>query len=119
MGNEPAQNRRGNQEICGDMEGTLRRMKKTILTLIQVSVTVGMLWWVFHDPVQRHAMREALHKANYGWVGLAILAYFLVEIAAAIRWQILLRVQKIHLTLPRISGLFLIGMFYNQVLPGG
>src|SRR4051812_30723265 len=101
------------------MEREFRRMKKTVLTLIQVSVTVGMLWWVFHDPAQRHAMRDALHKANYGWVGLAILAYFLVEIAAAIRWQILLRVQKIHLTLPRISGLFLIGMFYNQVLPGG
>ncbi len=94
-------------------------MKKTVLTLIQISVTVGMLWWVFHDPTQRHAMREALHKANYGWVVLAMVAYFIVEIAAAIRWQILLRVQKIYLSLSRVSGLFLIGMFYNQVLPGG
>jgi hypothetical protein len=78
-----------------------------------------MLWWVFHDPEQLRKMKEALSQANYTWIALAILAYILVEIAAAVRWQILLRVQKIHLSLPRVSGLFLIGMFYNQVLPGG
>jgi hypothetical protein len=94
-------------------------MKRVLLTILQISVTVGMLWWVFHEPTQRRAMKEALHQANYNWVLLAMLAYFLVEIAAAVRWQILLRVQRIHLSLPRVSGLFLIGMFYNQVLPGG
>ena len=50
---------------------------------------------------------------------VAILAYFLVEFAAAVRWNILLKVQKIHLSMSRVSGLFLIGMFYNQFLPGG
>ena len=43
----------------------------------------------------------------------------LVEVFAAFRWQILLRVQKIRLSFPRVAGLFLIGMFYNQFLPGG
>jgi len=42
-----------------------------------------------------------------------------VEIAAVVRWNILLKVQGIHLSAPRIVGLFLIGMFYNQFLPGG
>ena len=64
-------------------------------------------------------MKEALRTADYRWVGAGILAYIVVEIAAAIRWQILLRVQKIRLSFPRVSGLFLIGMFYNQFLPGG
>jgi uncharacterized protein (TIRG00374 family) len=64
-------------------------------------------------------MATALRTADYRWVGGAIVAYLIVEIAAAVRWQILLRVQKIRLSLPRLSGLFLIGMFYNQFLPGG
>jgi uncharacterized protein (TIRG00374 family) len=42
-----------------------------------------------------------------------------VEIAAAFRWHVLLKVQGIHLSFWRLSGLFLIGMFYNQFLPGG
>ena len=94
-------------------------MKKILVTLIQLAVTVTLLIWVFHDPHQRAQMATALRAADYRWVGGAIVAYLIVEIAAAVRWQILLRVQKIRLNLPRLLGLFLIGMFYNQFLPGG
>src|SRR5258708_4573722 len=94
-------------------------MKKVLLTLFQIAVTVGMLIWVFHDPNQRAKMAEALRTADYRWVGAGILAYILVEVFAAFRWQILLRVQKIRLSFPRIAALFFIGMFYNQFLPGG
>src|SRR5438270_858367 len=94
-------------------------MKKILVTLFQVSVTIGVLYWVYHDPSRRAQMAEAIRNAEYRWVGMGILAYAVVEIAAAFRWQVLLKVQKIHLTLPRLSGLFLIGMFYNQFLPGG
>ncbi|MEY2542518.1 MAG: glycosyltransferase 2 family protein [Verrucomicrobiota bacterium] len=94
-------------------------MKKIIVTLFQLTVTVGLLWWVFHDPAQLKKMKEALQSADYRWVGAGVLAYVTVEIAAAIRWQILLQVQKIRLSFSRVSGLFLIGMFYNQFLPGG
>jgi glycosyltransferase 2 family protein len=94
-------------------------MKKIFVTTLQLAVTIALLIWVFHDPNQRHKMAKALQEAEYWWVVAAIIAYFVVEIAAAIRWQILLRVQKIRLNLPRLTGLFLIGMFYNQFLPGG
>src|SRR5437588_2587472 len=101
------------------MEGTLRRMKKLLMTFFQLSVTIAVLYWVYHDPSRRAQMVEAIRKAEYRWVGMGILAYAVVEIAAAFRWHVLLKVQKIHLTLPRRTGLFLIGMFYNQCLPGG
>ena len=94
-------------------------MKKVLLTILQVAVTIGMLIWVFYDAGQRARMGLALRTADYRWVAVGLLAYIMVEVSAAIRWQILLRVQKIRLTLPRVSGLFLIGMFYNQFLPGG
>jgi uncharacterized protein (TIRG00374 family) len=94
-------------------------VKKILLTVLQLAVTIGMLVWVFHDPHQRAQMGVALRTADYRWVGAGLLAYVMVEVSAAIRWYILLRVQGIRLTLPRVSGLFLIGMFYNQFLPGG
>src|SRR5205823_14406492 len=75
--------------------------------------------YVFHDPKKLHQMREALEQADYPWVVAAVGAYIVVEIAAALRWQILLRVQGIYLSWARLSGLFLIGMFFNQFLPGG
>jgi glycosyltransferase 2 family protein len=94
-------------------------MKKILVTILQVVVTVAVLIWVFHDPEKREKMREALRAADYLWIGAAVIAYLLVELAAGVRWWILLKVQQIHLSIPRVSGLFLIGMFYNQFLPGG
>src|SRR5213082_2562439 len=94
-------------------------MKRILLTILQLAVTMAMLWWVFHDPAQRGKMWEALQRANYWWVAGGVVAYLIVEASAALRWQILLWVQKINLRMPRLSGLFFIGMFYNQFLPGG
>ncbi len=94
-------------------------MKKVLVSLLQIAVTIAVLFWVFHDPQKRAQMAIALRQADYRWIAGAIFAYCLVEFVAAIRWHILLKVQRIHLSIPRVSGLFLIGMFYNQFLPGG
>lgn len=94
-------------------------MKKILLSTFQIVVTIALLFWVFHDPAQRAKMAEALRQADYRWIPLAILSYVTVEVAAALRWQVLLRVQGIYLTWRRVFSLFFIGMFYNQFLPGG
>ncbi|HEY2711068.1 MAG TPA: lysylphosphatidylglycerol synthase transmembrane domain-containing protein [Chthoniobacterales bacterium] len=94
-------------------------MKKFYAGLFQIAVTVAVLFWVFHDPHKREQMRVALRMADYRWIAAALFAYFLVEFAAGVRWHILLKVQRIHLSISRVAGLFLIGMFYNQFLPGG
>src|SRR2546423_3513987 len=94
-------------------------MKKIILTIVQLAVTVALLFWVYHDPKKLSEMRQALTHARFEWLAAGILAYLVVEVAAAFRWQILLKVQGINLKFGRLSALFLIGMFYNQFLPGG
>jgi uncharacterized protein (TIRG00374 family) len=94
-------------------------MKKTLLTVIQLLVTGALLYWVFHDQKVREAMAVAIRDADYRWIGAAILMYVVVEFAAVVRWQILLKVQGINLSNARIVALFFIGMFYNQFLPGG
>jgi len=94
-------------------------MKKTLLTIVQLLVTGALLYWVFHDPKVREAMAIAIKEADYRWIGAAFVAYLAVELAAVVRWNILLKVQQIHLSNARVGALFFIGMFYNQFLPGG
>ena len=94
-------------------------MKKTLLTILQLAVTGGLLYWVFHDPAVRAAMAMGMREADYRWIAAAVLAYIIVEVGAVVRWQILLKVQGINLSNGRIIALFFIGMFYNQFLPGG
>jgi len=83
-------------------------MKKILITVFQLSVTIGVLYWVYHDPNRRAQMVEAIRNAQYRWVAMGILAYVVVEVAAAFRWHVLLKVQKISLSLPRLCGLFFI-----------
>ena len=43
-------------------------MKKILMTLFQVSVTIAVLYWVYHDPNRRAQMGEAIRNAQYRWV---------------------------------------------------
>jgi len=92
--------------------------KKTLLTLLQVAVTVGLLWWVFHDPEKRSQMAEALRQANWGWLIVGVGVFFGCTVLATVRWKILLAVQDIHMTWLRTWQLFMIGMFFNLFMLG-
>ena len=88
------------------------------LTLLQVAVTVGLLWWLFHDPERRAVMAAALNAADWRWVMLAIVAAGVCEFFGILRWQLFLRMLHIELPLRETTNLFFIGAFFNQFLPG-
>lgn len=94
-------------------------MKKKIFTTLQVLVTLGILYWIFHDPKKRADMWNAVSHAQPMWILLGIFAYGMVEILAAARWQILLRVQGVQINSFRLCALLMIGIFFNQFMPGG
>src|SRR6266513_2858808 len=91
LGNEPAQNSRGNPALSRDLEKTFRPMKKILLTIVQLVVTIGLLYWVYHDPKKLADMRQAITHARFEWLAAGILAYAIVEAAAAFRWHVLLK----------------------------
>ena len=92
--------------------------KKALLTLLQVAVTVGLLWWVFHDPDKRSQMAEALRQANWGWLLVGVAVFFCCTLLTTVRWKVLLSVQGISMTWLRTWQLFMIGMFFNLFMLG-
>jgi len=93
--------------------------KKTLLTLLQVALTVGILAFLFRDAEKNRQMLAALSHARLGWIAAAIGVFGIVELAAIIRWQILLRVQGIRIGWGRLASLFMIGILFNPFMPGG
>ncbi len=93
-------------------------MKKTLLTLLQVAVTVGLLWWVFHDPEKRAQMAGALRQANWTWLWIGVGVFFGCTVLATVRWKVLLNVQGINMGWLRTWQLFMIGMFFNLFMLG-
>ncbi|MEO6787991.1 MAG: lysylphosphatidylglycerol synthase transmembrane domain-containing protein [Chthoniobacteraceae bacterium] len=94
-------------------------MKKSALALFQITITALLLWWVFRDEGKRHALHDALHHADWWWLAAGVASYGMFEILAGIRWQILLRVQGVHLSWWRLYGLLMVGLFFSLFIPGG
>lgn len=92
--------------------------KKTLLTVLQAAVTLGLLWWVFHDPGKRREMAEALRLADWMWLLVGIIVFFGCSVLSSFRWKVLLRVQGIEMPSVRTWQLFMIGMFFNLFMLG-
>lgn len=89
-----------------------------LLTILQVAVTLGILWWLFHDPKQRETMWNAIQIADWRWMVASFLAAGVCEWFGILRWQLFLRMLHIDVPLRETTRLFFIGAFFNQFLPG-
>ena len=94
-------------------------IKKILMTLLQAGVTLLLLWLLFHDPIKRHQMINALHTANLIWLIPGFFCFGMVLLIGSFRWNLLMRVQGITLGRFRVWQLAMIGMFFNLCLPGG
>lgn len=93
--------------------------KKTLLTLLQIAVTVGILAYLFRDGAKNRQILDALSHAHLFWIAAAFGSFGVVEVAGIVRWQILLRVQGIRIGWGRLASLFMIGILFNPFMPGG
>jgi uncharacterized protein (TIRG00374 family) len=93
-------------------------MKKALIRTLQAVFTIAILIWVFHSPEKRAQMAAAFGKADLQWMLIGLPVALLGEIANIVRWKILMRVQGMHLSWPRIAQLFFVGLFFNLFMPG-
>lgn len=93
-------------------------MKKTLITIAQILITVGILYFVFRDAEKRALMAEALRNADGRWFLTGLAVFSMVFVFAAWRWLLLLRAQQIEVPFPRVIALFMIGMFFNLFMLG-
>ena len=94
-------------------------IKKAAISAVQISITAGVLWLVFHDPQKRAEMVAALRNAHPQWLLIGFAFCGTVELIAGLRWRLLLRVQSIDLGWRRVFTLLMIGVFFNFFVPGG
>ena len=93
-------------------------MKKHILTVVQLLITAGLLWWIFRNPDQNQKLLVALDSANLWWFFPGLVAIGVGLLIQVQRWLILLRVQGIVVSFSRAIRIILVGMFFNLFLIG-
>jgi uncharacterized membrane protein YbhN (UPF0104 family) len=87
-------------------------------TLLKFAVTTVLLYFVFRHVPFKDVKYRLLH-ANYWWMLAALLCFFFSMVASA--WRLSSFFKSINLKLdPRFNfRLYLLGLFYNFLLPGG
>ncbi len=92
-------------------------MKKSILTLLKVIFSVGILVYIFTRVVYLGDLWATLKEANVAYLIAAVALYFLVQTISAYRWYLLLKPLGIETGFGKILSLYYIGMYFNFFLP--
>lgn len=104
-------------------------MRKHLGLLLRTVVSVGILYYLFNSIFQKespeHPWTEGSAKlwatfcsVDPLWLGAAVLCFLVICVVNIIRWQIILRVQDIRISLKRAAELFFIGHFFNSFMLG-
>ena len=87
-------------------------------TLLKIGVTSVLLYFVFrHVPIKD--VKNRLLNANYWWMFAALMSYFVSIVISS--WRLKSFFNSINLKLDSRFNfrLYLLGLFYNVLLPGG
>jgi uncharacterized membrane protein YbhN (UPF0104 family) len=86
--------------------------------ILKFAITSALLYYVF-TKVDFNEIKGRMAHANYLWMAAAVFFYFLSMVASA--WRLLSFFKSINLNLNTRFNfrLYLLGIFYNFLLPGG
>lgn len=91
-------------------------MKKIVLNVIRVAVSVGLLVYLVH-LADLDKIFETLKNVDLRFFGLALLIFMIGLLVLTRRWQILLNQVQILLKFTRLMNFYFIGYFFNNFLP--
>jgi uncharacterized membrane protein YbhN (UPF0104 family) len=86
--------------------------------VLKIVITIGLLYYVFSKiPISQ--VKTRLINANYWWMLAGVIFYFASMVASS--WRLLSFFKSINLRLDPMFNfrLYLLGIFYNFLLPGG
>jgi uncharacterized membrane protein YbhN (UPF0104 family) len=96
--------------------GTGAPARSRLVLLAKIVVSVALLWLLVarSDVPQLWAY---VRSASIPWLGAALAIYFLMVLASAWRWGLLLDAQGVHLRPRLLTESFLVATFFNNFLP--
>ena len=90
--------------------------KKILSIILRVSISIILLIFLFKQ-VDKKSLLEIIKNANKGFLLLAFFAFSLPYLLCILRWEMLLKAIKIHLSLKRVIISSAGGFFFSLFLP--
>ncbi len=96
-----------------------KKQKKQLFTLLRVAVSGGLIVFLltYLDVGKILDIVSGIWRHHPGYLAGIILGAFFFQVLEAYRLQQILKIQNIHLPLPRLTVYCFIGMFFNNFMP--
>jgi hypothetical protein len=85
-------------------------------TILKITISAVLLMYLI-QKVSFHTIASTLGAAHLTYYIFSIVLYIIAQPLRTLRWGLLLRIKNIHFSQLKLSGLYFIGMFFNNFLP--
>ena len=95
-------------------------MKRKLLSLLQLTVAIGLIVLLFYRMDNKQDLLNALQAiaANWPWMLAAIATFGICITMCAWRWKMIMDDHDIRMSYPLTAKFYLIGQFFNAFMPG-
>ncbi len=85
---------------------------------VRAGVAGVLLWLIFRQPELRTQVMALLRDGKWSWVGLGLVCSGLGIVCNILRWRLFLAIMDVRVGRRRLGSIFLVGSFFNLLLPG-
>jgi uncharacterized protein (TIRG00374 family) len=93
-----------------------QRKKRGIGFYLRILVSFALIFYVFYKAGLTELI-ETLKCADFFFLGMAFAITPVLIFLSSWKWQILLNAQGIKVSLSRLFALYLVGIFFNNIMP--
>lgn len=94
------------------------KKKKVLQLLLKIILSSAALFYVF-SKIDLKEVGSTIKSAEINWLVMALLVFFVSQIAASQRLLVFFKLQESKITFLQNIKLYWLGLFYNLFLPGG
>ncbi len=93
------------------------RASSVVSTIIKIAVTVLVIGYIIRK-LGWSRIAETVAKADFGWLGAALVVFLISGALGVVQWRILLKNKGVSLPYGRAFVLYFVGMFFNNFMFG-
>src|SRR5262245_15454127 len=90
--------------------------RRYVLLALKIAVSAALLGLLF-SKIDTGELWEGARRASVPWLLFALGVYAVTVAAGVWRWHLLLEAQHVHVGTARLTGSFLVALFFNNFLP--
>ena len=98
-----------------------KNRRKIIINLLKLLVSLILLAYfiLFIVIPEWSTIIDSFKNINYFYLLIVIFIAFPLILVSCLKWQILLKSKNLNISLSRLIGLYLVGYFFNNIIPIG